>query len=307
MVSEQNKFKFSGHETFAFRFAWLPKAVLNLEKNHSLFLDENQAMVELGVGKNMVKSIKFWGQQTGVIATAGKEFVVTPFGSSILGADGFDPYLEDQQTLWLLHWKLATNHAPLFAWFHLLNKWQEPEMTQNSILLDIKRRFGDKLRFSDSSLRSHVAVFFHTYTPTRGKKKSLLEENLDCPLVQLHLLEECGSRLTQNGKHERVYQFRRDSKPEISPELFAYCLMEFWLNYAQNEETLSFHEIAHSTGSPGQIFKFTEQELKHRIENIEEASDGMISFMPSALLKSLRKNEKFNELKLKNALKRIYV
>jgi epsilon-lactone hydrolase len=52
--------KFSGHETFACRYAWLPKALQAVESNPRIFSDEDQAMVELGVGKNMVRSIRFW-------------------------------------------------------------------------------------------------------------------------------------------------------------------------------------------------------------------------------------------------------
>ena len=53
--------KFSGHESFACRYAWLPKAYRFVVDEPATFRDAEQAMVSLGVGKNMVRSIRFLG------------------------------------------------------------------------------------------------------------------------------------------------------------------------------------------------------------------------------------------------------
>jgi hypothetical protein len=50
---------FSGHETFALRAAWLKKGIDGLERYPDIFSRED-ALVELGVGKNMVRSIRHW-------------------------------------------------------------------------------------------------------------------------------------------------------------------------------------------------------------------------------------------------------
>jgi hypothetical protein len=54
-------YKFSGHETFPCRYAWLPKAVDTVNNNPAIFSDEDEAMIKLGVGKNMVRAIRFLG------------------------------------------------------------------------------------------------------------------------------------------------------------------------------------------------------------------------------------------------------
>lgn len=61
------KYRFSGHETFVCRYPWLPKAVRAVSENSEIFSDEDEAMVTLGVGKNMVRSIRFWADSLGVI------------------------------------------------------------------------------------------------------------------------------------------------------------------------------------------------------------------------------------------------
>lgn len=48
---------FSGHETFTLRHGWLTKAVDAIETNDGAF-NSDDALVELGVGKNMVRSIR---------------------------------------------------------------------------------------------------------------------------------------------------------------------------------------------------------------------------------------------------------
>src|SRR5215203_4457135 len=87
-----NKFIFSGHESFQCRQQWLKKGYDYVKSNKS-FSDED-AVVELGVGKNMVNSVKFWLKAFSIIDTSEK---ITLFGDFIFNDEtGFDKYLEDE-------------------------------------------------------------------------------------------------------------------------------------------------------------------------------------------------------------------
>src|SRR4051794_23239788 len=94
------------------RYAWLKKAVDAAAVTPSLFASDD-AMAVLGVGKNMVRSIRFWALATSVLEevpkTRGVELRPTQFGKSLFGEQGFDPFLEDAASLWLLHWRITTN------------------------------------------------------------------------------------------------------------------------------------------------------------------------------------------------------
>ena len=70
MPAEKKAYRISGHETFSFRYTWLPKAVRALASDPFLFSNEENAMVALGVGKNMVRSIRFWSQAASIIRAA---------------------------------------------------------------------------------------------------------------------------------------------------------------------------------------------------------------------------------------------
>ena len=54
----KHKYTFSGHESFQCRHLWLKKGY-DFIKNKNLFTNED-AVVTLGVGKNMVSSLKYW-------------------------------------------------------------------------------------------------------------------------------------------------------------------------------------------------------------------------------------------------------
>src|SRR5262245_28345152 len=116
-------YRFSGHETFPVRYSWLPKAYKELSVNPRLFTDEENAMVLLGVGKNMVRAIRFWVQAAGIAqSAAGNTLEVSALGRTLLGINGYDQFLEDVKTLWLIHWNMSTlMEEPLFAWNFLLN------------------------------------------------------------------------------------------------------------------------------------------------------------------------------------------
>jgi hypothetical protein len=268
-LDPQLSLKWSGHETFALRYAWLPKAYRALKANPKTFVDEDNAMVTLGIGKNMVRSLKFWVAATGVAEPVDRSREMTPtdFGHGIFGEDGFDPSLEDVRTLWLLHWKISSrDEGPLFAWRYLLSHWPFPEFTQSQALRGFKaesRRRG--LDHSDVTLSQHLDVFLHTYHRTRGAAVGV-EDSLDGPLVDLHLLVPHGSRLGEGGRWETVYGFRREAKPEISQALFDFCLLDYWDRFLGSDAVLNFRQVAVGSASPGQVFKLPEDDIRARLE-----------------------------------------
>jgi hypothetical protein len=186
--------RFSGHETFACRYAWLPKALQAIQSAPCVFANEDQAMVELGVGKNMVRAIRFWVEASGMAKPVKGGLEPTALGRQIFAAKGLDPFMEDIQTLWLIHWNLSTQiDDPLFAWEFLFNRWQEPEFTESIVLKAFaKEAEGLSKKLSPVTLEQHLHVFLHTYVPTRGRKGDIAEDNLDCPLTELEMLTKVG-------------------------------------------------------------------------------------------------------------------
>lgn len=290
-------YRFSGHETFPCRYSWLPKAHSALKADPRVFADEDQAMISLGVGKNMVRAIRFWAQAAGLAQPAqNSSYSITPFGHALFGEDGFDQFLEDVRTLWLIHWRLSTHvEEPLFAWDYLLNRWQHPEITSTAVMR-VFRQEADRLErtLSQVTLEQHFDTFLHTYVPTRSRKGDIQEDNLDCPLMELELIQKVGDkRIDKTGRRESIYAFRREPKEAITPELFAYCIDDFWKRRRGAEQTLTFRDISIAHGSPGQIFKLPESDIRERLETLETDSRGAFSYRESASIQQIvRRDDK---------------
>jgi hypothetical protein len=132
-----------------------------------------------------------------------------------------------------------------------------------------------------------------------------MEDNLDCPLVELELIIKTGERPTDGngGRGESIYAFRREQKPEISPELFLYFLNAFWSARHPGEKTLPLHEVAHGYGSPGQILKLPEEDITERLDGLARQTESAFAYSPSADLQLVHLNEQIPEMDL---LGRIY-
>lgn len=298
--------RFSGHETFPCRYSWLPKAYLALKTDSRVFADEDKAMIYLGVGKNMVRATRFWAQAAGLTEPAQDgSYTITPFGHAIFGADGYDPFLEDIRTLWLIHWKLSTNvEQALFAWDYLLNRWPHPEITREKVLTTFRHE-ADRLerKLSRVTLEQHFDTFLHTYVPTRSRKGDIQEDNLDCPLVELELIQKVGERRSDNkGRWEPIYAFRREPKEGITPELFAYCVDDFWRQRRSAEQTLTFRDLSFAHGSPGQVFKLPESDIRDRLGALDADSHGAFRYRESASIQQVVRSDERN----RNLMSAIY-
>lgn len=226
----------------------------------------------------------------------------TVLGRLIFGDKGYDPFLEDIQTLWLIHWNLSTHVTdPLFAWEFLISRWHDPELTESEILKAFAREAkAQSKKLSPVTLQQHFQVFLHSYVPTRGRKTEIAEDNLDCPLTELELLMKIGERETSTGKfgREAIYMFRREEKPSISPALFGYCLVDFWEKLFPNEKTLSVRSIATGISSPGQVFKLPEEDIYSRLVDISEVTGGALRYQESTALPQVHRRDAVNRKRL---------
>jgi len=225
-------------------------------------------MVDLGVGKNMVRSIRFWVEVMGVaVPRPDRSLEATNFGRAVFAEGGFDPFLEDARTLWLLHWNIASRvEEPLYAWDYLLYKWPYAELSRSEALAAFVRDAGHNTSHSEVTLGQHLDVFLHTYIPMRATG-AISEESLDCPLADLELLLKVGERhIEGSARREPVYAFRREAKPEVTTALFEYCVDDYWRR-RPGEATISDRDLATAQGSVGQAFKLPEDDIRSRLDS----------------------------------------
>lgn len=82
-------YSFSGHQTFPFRYAWLPKGVSAVKEDPAVFASPD-ALVRLGVGRNMVASIRHWGEALELFETTRGKSRVLRLGTVLFGGQDTD-------------------------------------------------------------------------------------------------------------------------------------------------------------------------------------------------------------------------
>ena len=177
--------KFSGHETFPVRFGWLKKCydAVHAEASNP-FKDEN-AISKFGVGKNMVVSMQYWAEATDTIKLQkftdedGKKtakLVPGLLGKSILSGDGFDPYLENPSSIWLLHWHLISEHNSQPGIGHSTISIEQ-SLIESSFLMQLAKLslnvVGNVAPHSRPSREMLSASFVHTVRSKYLKLKAL--------------------------------------------------------------------------------------------------------------------------------------
>ena len=301
---------FSGHQTFPFRYTWLKKGVdaVTDPDNANVFTDDD-APVTLGVGKNMVRSIRHWCLAADLIkkkdgSNPHSGFKPSEFGKAIFNdKNGFDPYLENPSTLWWIHWKIATNQNQAATWYWAFNFLNYPEFTRDSLIKYlmgwIKQQENIKKQPSENTIKQDISCFIRTYCLSQSSEIAIIEDTFDCPLVELDLIRE-----VQIEHGENRFQFNLGPKPSLTDSLLALTITEFWNDYFPNANTLSFSKIMYSKSSPGQVFKLDENTMVMYLEKLESVTDSVLTYNDTAGLKEIScRSEKLDLLQF---LKRVY-
>ena len=269
---------FAGHQTFAMRAGWLKKALDALAADAQFFA-RDEALVELGVGKNMVTAIRHWVLATGLARSSGRELTATALGELLLRDDGFDPYLEDPATLWVLHWNLCGpgSSSFTFAWaFNFLREWEWTREKLGEELSVAVTRGGGKAP-SAATLGRDVDVFLHSYA-AGARAGGNSEDGLDCPLRELGLIAPA---------FEHHFRFAVGPKPSLPMAIFAYALAKFWSFAAPDSATISAREIAHAPGSPGVVFKLDENSTLAYLDELSDCTRGAWRFEDTPLVRQV--------------------
>ena len=266
--------KFSGHQSFPFRNTWLTKGVLECARDPAFFRRDD-AMVVLGVGKNMVDSIKYWCLATQVLEidpevknNRGYYLRPTPLGYKLfLEGGGWDPYLEDEGTLWLVHCLLVTNPAWATTAYFAFNEMPGLQFSRSTLRHGINSIAAQvpSARATENTIRRDLSVFVRTYVGSRNATGLSVEDSLDCPLAELGLVYEEPT--------EEIYAFARGPKDGLPDAVVLYST---WM-YAQQQNgrrTFTFEELAYRPLTPGRIFKLDEPSLAERLERLAAITSG---------------------------------
>ena len=260
---------FSGHESFACRYGWLPKFYEAILDDPALFESPERAILRLGIGRNMVKSIRFWADAFGLATSHRGQTCLTDFASHLLHpATGRDPYLESHDSLWRLHWML-TAHGRLGAWAVAFLETHDREITKDRLVAAVASRAADiRGRVTARTATNHVDIFLRTYAASR-RLDSSVDDLLASPFQELALV----ATATRAG--EPVVRFSRGPKPTLTTPAFAFAVSDFWRCAAPASESVSLRSLMVGFCAPGSVLLLDEVGLYDNAERLCSRSDDL--------------------------------
>lgn len=277
--------RFSGHESFVCRYGWLRKAYDGVEASPKIFASEEDAVVRLGIGSNMVKSLEFWGRAFGIIEGHRGAYQISKFGRALLDIKkGKDPFLEDLGSLWLLHWKLATSKVNLAAWnlmFQDLQEWRVPRARLAEMLARRGRRRSGSL--AEFTVKQHLEILLNTYTTPRANDVRAVEESLGSPLQELGLMAR-----VQYDSSEEVIEIHNGAKPTLPVEVFLNAVVDHWEGNQPASSSMSLHEITFGRRSPGVVFRLDEGSIIHYVSEFQDLTNDILTFREGSLVRSVQ-------------------
>jgi len=242
---------FFGHDTFHCRLFWLKKGVDYLNSGKSFRMDSG---VDLGVGKNMVNSMRFWLRSFDVCNDSMQ--LKQPFKELFLDG-GWDPYLENLGTLYLLHYKLCIKrHSSIY--YTIFNDFRKvkPEFTHENLMDYIKDLDSGQ---NEKILAKDFSVFKRMYGQFSNDD---IDDGYSGLLTELGLLKEIGKN--SNGK--TLYRIENNHQKSIPEEILLYCILTH-PNYASTISFISFYTDGLGLGN---IFCLNRDVLEEKLQGISQ-------------------------------------
>ena len=186
------KYKLKGHETFAIREGWLSKGIKAVSEDPKVFTQMYGADA-LGVGSNMAKAIRYWLRVSGLtVETPGKGVRLSDFGEAVMQ---YDPYFEENFTLWCIHINLVGNKENVTSWYLFFRQYQLEEFAREELetfMLEQCVKYTGTNEFSVRSLKDDCNVLLQMYSKEKLEINDPEDKKI-CPLSKLGLLRKSGN------------------------------------------------------------------------------------------------------------------
>ena len=272
---QYNDIHFSGHESFPCRTLWLKKGYDFIKSNGNFYADD--AVVTLGVGKNMVSAIRYW-------------YKVFGFNSEKFGwiADylfdndnGKDKYLEDLGTLWLLHFLIVYyNDATLYNMVFAMFQKERRVFDREHIIKFVKRKLTEvqkETAFNENTVKRDVGALLQNYCLP---KKPQSNDEYSTLLLDLDLIRQTDKIDKHNERNNFDYYFNIEGKRKVTDEIFLFAVI---VANEDNSQVIDY-EILQEIGL---IFCMTDLETIDMLKNLSEKYPEYLSYADHAGIRNL--------------------
>lgn len=209
------------HGSFYIRSGWPTKILLSLKNDKYIFSPNKElnAVDEIGVGRVMIKAMRYWAIVLGLAEEShdnqGVKCELTDLAELITDKD---LYCQDKGTLWLLHRNLACNEERATVWYWAFNEFRKNSFDKQTFSNDFfifATTNGNN--FSLKTIEKEFDCFKNTYVSDKTfNVNEIINENTIPFFAPLNLLTY------EDGK---FYKHNPTSK-DIPLEILLYCIIE---------------------------------------------------------------------------------
>lgn len=278
--------QFAAHDTFHIRDGWLHKGISIVSKRPEIFSDPH-ATDTFGIGRNMVDAVRYWLLAAGLgnekrskTSDEKAQFLLSPLGKLLLKRDRF---IEEDVSLWALHFHIASNVEKATTWYWFFNKFPSTRFDSQSCLNYLSRWIEQsdlKKKPNVSSLQKDISCVLRTYTKAHGRRRSDYspEDSFECPFAALQLVD-----YLENSDSYKMNVGKRS----VPAHAFAYAVISF-VQREEGRTEIGFQDLLSAENSPGRVFLLSAEGLLNNIDSMIESFPKLFSFSKTAGLNTLR-------------------
>jgi hypothetical protein len=265
LFKQAPKARYGGHEGLLPKKHWLKRAVTAAVRDPHFWCQPET--LSWGLTPTMLKAAKHWAIAFKLLEPQGdgKYYNVSEFARKLLLDDGSDPYLEDPQSQWLLHWNLLREPCYLKTWQWFFNRFYLTEFDPEYALgqyVEYVCNAGDTV--AESTLAADLKCLYRLYG---GNAEALLEDQLMTLFSDLSLLRDSSGGA--KGKHQTVaYRKRVGLKLELKAEVLLYACLEYAQQRYGKVQLIELKELLYQPNSPGVVFWLSQYQLEGVLDQL---------------------------------------
>ncbi|MEZ8462806.1 DUF4007 family protein [Vibrio splendidus] len=301
MSIETSSLKFSGHQTFPIRYGWIYKIIQEVMKGESLSSKENveKQMRTMGMGKNMVLSVRHWIRTLNLVTCIDKKeqsYKLTPLANLLFVGKAsdvkpYDEFMDKVGTVWLLHWLMQSvdsQNAELNAARWFFNYYNGVRTNKEHILSEIRLSLKQhEKELTEATLKKDIDCLLQMYAVKKTSVHKINEDSFTSPFTELGLISQ------ESAKDYRAELSKQASLPI---EVFSYAVIDFMQrkqkdtdgNVIHKQRTVSFDSLLNDVGSPGRVFRLSSTGLSEKLDQLEVLTIGQLAWTDTQGLRQLQ-------------------
>lgn len=252
----RNAIRLQGHEKFLLRDGWIGKALKNIDTSSGIeysdvFLRKDAPDI-LGIGNNMVKSLRYWMKALGLSEEkSGTGVKLTPIGTAI---KKFDPYFEDVFSVWITHAMISTNFEEATTWYLFFNNFDVIDFRKDIVFDSLQRELlGYVDKFSVKSLQNDIDVLLNMYS--KDKEVVDPEDKTLSPFAQLGLVRY------KDGEYTKEHPDKR--------KVNEWIILFYLTRKYNNGDSVSINDLIEGKESISSLFQLTPTHTNELLDKLD--------------------------------------